>query len=87
VSLWGAIKQKSVWLPALFIFLWQATPTSDSAFFYFLTNDIGVKAEFLGRVKLGSSIASLVGVWVSFAVLVVLLAVVLMWFSCSVHSH
>ena len=64
-SLWGAIKQKSVWLPALFIFLWQATPTSDSAFFYFLTEDIGVGPEFLGRVKLGSSIASLLGVWVS----------------------
>lgn len=40
-SLWSAIRQKSVWLPAIFIFLWRATPSSDSAFFYFLTNDIG----------------------------------------------
>eukprot|EP00611_Tribonema_gayanum_P032266 TRINITY_DN954_c0_g1_i2.p1 TRINITY_DN954_c0_g1~~TRINITY_DN954_c0_g1_i2.p1 ORF type:complete len:492 (+),score=68.81 TRINITY_DN954_c0_g1_i2:1589-3064(+) len=64
VSLWRAITQKSVWLPALFIFLWQATPTSDSAFFYFLTNDIKVGPEFLGRVRLGSSIASLLGVWI-----------------------
>lgn len=63
-ALWSAIKQKSVWLPALFIFLWRATPSSDSAFFYFLTNDIGVGPEFLGRVRLGSSIASLVGVWI-----------------------
>ncbi|CAM9540401.1 unnamed protein product, partial [Sphacelaria rigidula] len=61
-ALWSAIKQKSVWLPALFIFLWQATPSSDSAFLYFLTNDIGeCPPEFLGRVRLGSSIASLVG--------------------------
>ncbi|CBN78031.1 conserved unknown protein [Ectocarpus siliculosus] len=63
-ALWSAIKNKSVWLPALFIFLWRATPSSDSAYFFFLTNDIGVGPEFLGRVRLGSSIASLVGVWI-----------------------
>lgn len=131
-ALWSAIKQKSVWLPALFIFLWRATPSSDSAFFFFLTNDIGecgcgagarslgghpflslfhvacllfvlvvfsrcchvmcmrwsvsamclndrypstsacllqchylgIGPEFLGRVRLGSSIASLGGVWI-----------------------
>lgn len=40
-AVWSAVKQKSVWLPALFIFLWHATPSSESAFFYFLTNDIG----------------------------------------------
>lgn len=40
-ALFRAIKQKSVWLPTLFVFLWQATPSSESAFFFFLTNDIG----------------------------------------------
>ena len=25
--LWDTVKQKQVWLPALFIFLWQATPS------------------------------------------------------------
>ncbi|KAG5177150.1 BT1 family-domain-containing protein [Tribonema minus] len=49
----ACIRQKPVRLPALFIFLWQATPTSDSAFFYFLTDDIKVGPEFLGRVRLG----------------------------------
>lgn len=34
-QLWGAVKQPSVLLPTLFIFLWQATPQSDSAMFYF----------------------------------------------------
>ncbi|CAM9512990.1 unnamed protein product [Hapterophycus canaliculatus] len=63
-ALWSAVKQKSVWLPALFIFLWRATPSSESAFFFFLTDDIGVGPEFLGRVRLGSSIASLAGVWI-----------------------
>jgi len=63
-TLWDAIKQKSVWLPALFVFLWQATPTSDSAFFYYLTNEIHITPEFFGRLRLASSIASLAGVWI-----------------------
>lgn len=62
-KLWAALRDKAIYLPILFLFLWQATPTSDSAFFYFLTNEIGLRPEFLGRVRLGSSIASLVGVW------------------------
>ncbi|KFK31161.1 hypothetical protein AALP_AA6G076600 [Arabis alpina] len=62
VQLWGAIKQPNVFLPTLFIFLWQATPHSDSAMFYFTTNKLGFTPEFLGRVKLVTSIASLLGV-------------------------
>lgn len=59
-----AIAQKSIWLPVAFVFLWQATPSSDAAFFFFTTNDLGFSPEFLGRVRLVSSIAALVGVWV-----------------------
>lgn len=35
IQLWGAVKQPNVLLPTVFIFLWQATPQSDSAMFYF----------------------------------------------------
>ncbi len=59
----GAITQKSIWLPTAFLFLWQATPTADTAFFFFTTNELGFQPEFLGRVRLVTSIASLVGVW------------------------
>jgi folate/biopterin transporter len=45
------------------LFLWHATPTSDSGFFYFTTNELGFGPEFLGRVRLVTSLASLVGVW------------------------
>lgn len=58
-----AILQKSIWLPTAFIFLWQATPTADSAFFFFTTNELGFQPEFLGRVRLVTSIAALIGVW------------------------
>ncbi|XP_060215484.1 folate-biopterin transporter 1, chloroplastic-like [Lycium barbarum] len=61
-QLWGAIKQPSVFLPTLFIFLFQATPQSGSAMFFFITNKLGFTPEFLGRVKLVTSIASLIGV-------------------------
>lgn len=35
IQLWGAVRQPNVFLPTFFIFLWQATPHSDSAMFYF----------------------------------------------------
>jgi folate/biopterin transporter len=63
-QLWRGIAQKSIWLPTLFIFLWQATPTSDSALFFFTTNELGFQPEFLGRVRLVTSVAALVGIWV-----------------------
>jgi folate/biopterin transporter len=58
-----AIANRQIWLPVAFVFLWQATPSSDSAFFFFSTNELGFAPEFLGRVRLVTSIASLVGVW------------------------
>ncbi|MGC1307915.1 MAG: folate/biopterin family MFS transporter [Phormidesmis sp.] len=60
----GAVSQKEIWLPALFLFLWQATPTADSAFFFFSTNELGFQPEFLGRVRLVTSLASLIGIWI-----------------------
>ncbi|KAL3936601.1 MAG: hypothetical protein SGBAC_008117 [Bacillariaceae sp.] len=63
-SLWQAIKQPSIYKPALFIFLWQSTPTSDGAFLFFMTEDLGFGPEFLGRVRLVCAVASLLGVWV-----------------------
>jgi folate/biopterin transporter len=60
----GAISQRSIWMPALFIFLWQATPSADSAFFFFTTNDLNFQPEFLGRVRLVTSIAALLGIWI-----------------------
>lgn len=63
-QLWGAITRKSILLPTAFIFLWQATPSADSAFFYFTTNELGFEPEFLGRVRLVTSLASLLGIWI-----------------------
>src|SRR5688572_12564667 len=36
MQIWNSIKQPSIFLPTLFIFLWQATPQSDSAMFFFM---------------------------------------------------
>ncbi|MEO1132609.1 MAG: folate/biopterin family MFS transporter [Cyanobacteria bacterium J06639_1] len=63
-TLWQAVKQPAIFLPAGFMFCWQATPSTDSAFFFFVTNDLGFGAEFLGRVKLMTSIASLIGIFI-----------------------
>ncbi|KAL6971559.1 hypothetical protein U1Q18_031237 [Sarracenia purpurea var. burkii] len=62
IQLWNAVRQPNIFLPTLFIFLWQATPHSESAMFFFTTNRLGFTPEFLGRVKLVTSVASLLGV-------------------------
>lgn len=61
--LWGAFRQRSILLPTLFIFFWQATPSADSALFYFMTEDLHFEPEFFGRLRLVTSLASLFGVW------------------------
>ena len=61
--LYQAVKQRSIWMPTVFILLWQSTPSANAAFFYFTTNDLGFEPEFLGRVQLVVSLASLLGVW------------------------
>ncbi|MGA9383045.1 MAG: folate/biopterin family MFS transporter [Phormidium sp.] len=58
-----AVTQKAIWLPTAFLFLWQCTPTADAAFFFFTTNELGFQPEFLGRVRLVTSVASLLGIW------------------------
>ena len=58
-----AMTQKAIWLPTAFIFVWHATPNAESAFFYFTTNELQFQPEFLGRVRLVTSLASLIGVW------------------------
>jgi folate/biopterin transporter len=60
----AAVSQKSIWLPTAFLFLWQAMPSGESAFFYFYTNELGFQPEFLGRVRLVTSFAAIVGIWV-----------------------
>ena len=63
-DLWDAIKEPSIWKPALFLFLWQSTPTGEGAMLYFMTEDLGFGPEFLGRVRFVAAVSSLVGVWV-----------------------
>ena len=63
-KLWSVGKQRRIWAPTAFVFLWQATPNPGTAMFYFTTNELGFTPEFLGRVALARSVAALVGVGV-----------------------
>jgi hypothetical protein len=62
-TLWSAIKQPAILYPAIFCFVWQATPSADSALFYFYNDALGFGPEFLGRVRLVGSVSALAGVW------------------------
>ena len=62
-ALWSVGKRRAIWAPALFVFLWQATPNPGTAMFYFQTNELGFQPEFLGRVALARAVAALAGVF------------------------
>ncbi len=62
-QLWQTLKQKTILAPVVFIFLWQSTPSGESAFFFFTTNELGFTPEFLGRIRLVTSLAALIGIW------------------------
>lgn len=63
LALWKALRNPSVYLPMGFVFAWQATPSAESALFYFQTNELHFGPEFLGRVRLISSGAALLGLY------------------------
>ncbi|MEL6441952.1 MAG: folate/biopterin family MFS transporter [Cyanobacteria bacterium J06621_8] len=62
-QVWLTMRRKAVWLPVAFLFMWQATPTADASWFFFATNELGFEPEFLGRVRLVTSLASLIGIF------------------------
>lgn len=62
VQLKNTLLKPEIYLPVLFVFMWQSTPSADSAMFYYTTTVLGFQPEFMGKVRLFSSIASLTGV-------------------------
>ncbi len=63
-SLKQALTNPQILLPTAFLFLWQGTPSADTAFFFFTTNDLHFNPQFLGTVRLVTNLAGLLGVWV-----------------------
>ncbi len=47
-----------------FLFLWRATPTSGSAFSYFLIDELKFKPEFFGTLSLVSNVTAIFGILV-----------------------
>eukprot|EP01006_Ploeotia_vitrea_P030730 TRINITY_DN63082_c0_g1_i1.p1 TRINITY_DN63082_c0_g1~~TRINITY_DN63082_c0_g1_i1.p1 ORF type:complete len:659 (-),score=346.39 TRINITY_DN63082_c0_g1_i1:1707-3596(-) len=59
-TLYTHVQKPTIWKPALFMFVWQATPSAGSAYFFFLTNDIGLKPEFMGTLHLVEGLSSVI---------------------------
>jgi hypothetical protein len=60
--LWSTVRQPSIYTPALFIFGWLAMPSADSAFLFFVTDDLKLSPEFLGRVRFVGALSSLAAI-------------------------
>nr|QPI16798.1 MAG: BT1 family protein [Virus NIOZ-UU159] len=59
-----SFKNKEILYPLLFMFLWQAMPSSGNSLFYFETNVLNFNTEFFGRLSLVSSISSVLGIYI-----------------------
>ncbi len=47
---------------ALFLFIWRSTPTTGSAFSYYLIDELGFTPEFFGRLAFVSYVTGIIGV-------------------------
>jgi predicted MFS family arabinose efflux permease len=56
-----ALRRKEIWGPMLFVFLLMIAPSSQSAFFFFLTNDLKLEPSFMGTLSLVEGVSSLLG--------------------------
>ena len=59
-----AMRTPSLWKPALFVFLFAATPSSYTAFFYFLVNELKFSSSFLGLLTCVRHGAMLLGTFI-----------------------
>lgn len=63
LEIWNFIKQPNIASPIIFILLFMMTPSSADAMFYFYTNELGFKPEFMGRLKMAHGLANLIGIY------------------------
>ncbi|KAK9826138.1 hypothetical protein WJX81_008063 [Elliptochloris bilobata] len=61
-ALGAALATPGIYLPALFLFAWTASPSAGGTMFYFYTNALKFSAEFIGRIALLDGFAQLIGV-------------------------
>lgn len=57
-----ALQHPAIYLPTVFVFSWQATPSIENVMTYFQTDALGFTTETLGRIRLVGALASLAGV-------------------------
>ena len=56
------VGKPDIYQPILFLFLFMATPTSSGSMFFFYTNILGFKPEFLGQLRFIYASGSLLSV-------------------------
>ena len=61
-DLWNFVKKKQVYVPFFLIVLFSASPNYNDPFFYFLTNELKIKATVLGELSFVGNISMLIGI-------------------------
>lgn len=56
------LKSQKILFPLLFLILWRITPNSESAIFYFYTNQLAFSESFISKLQFLTSLSSLFGI-------------------------
>ena len=56
------MKKSEIYIPILFIFIFNCTPSNTTAMFYFYTGELAFPPEFMGKLKLVHAIAGVVAI-------------------------
>lgn len=55
------VRKREIFIPIIFIFMFTAVPACNDAMFFFYTNQLGFRPEFMGKMKLAYGIGQIGG--------------------------
>lgn len=60
--MWNFIKKKEINKPIIVIYIFLSTPSTGSIMFYYMSNELKFSSEILGRLRVVSAVAGILGV-------------------------
>ena len=62
-EIWRFVKQPRIVYPVLFVLFFMSTPSCVDALFYYFTNELGFRPEFMGEMRMVWGIGTLLGIY------------------------
>lgn len=60
-QIYNFIRKKEIFIPIIFIFMFTAVPGCSDTMFFYYTNNLGFRPEFMGKLKLAFGVGEIMG--------------------------